>query len=182
MEEKQYWSTFSLQHTPMLFRILSLFRFFTAFYAKYSLLIKTEFSQSNRLIWYTGQALTLTGSPKSNYIRSLLPLMSLITAILTKTTQEGGTQAISLSKRGTVLPASCSACPYGHQDDRGNRQSPTRKDFICSQISYKRPFAAAFLFDDAALAQSHMRTWKTCRQIRALQQIRAKGKEGPSCL
>lgn len=98
----------------------------------------------NRLIWYIGQALTLNGSPKSNYIKSILPLVSLITAILTKMTQEGGRQDISLSKRGAVLPASCSVCPYGHQDDMGNRQSLARKDFICSQISYKRSAKAAF--------------------------------------
>lgn len=128
----------------MLFRILSSFRFFIGFYAKYSLLIKAEFSQNNRLIWYIGQALTLNGSPKSNYIKSILPLVSLITAILTKMTQEGGRQDISLSKRGAVLPASCSVCPYGHQDDMGNRQSLARKDFICSQISYKRSAKAAF--------------------------------------
>lgn len=151
MEEKhtwkneQYWSTLSLQHTPMLFRILSLFRFFTEFYAKYSLLIKAEFSQNNRLIWYIGQALTLIGSPKSNYIRSLLlPLTSHITAILTNMTQEGGRQDIPLSKRGAVLLASCSVGPYKHQDYMGNRQSLVREDFICPQISYKRPGKAAF--------------------------------------
>lgn len=129
----------------MLFRILSSFRFFIGFYAKYSLLIKAEFSQNNRLIWYTGQALTLTGSPESNSIKShLLLLITLITAILTKMTQEGRRQDISLSKRGAVLPASCSVCPCGHQGDLGNRQSLARKDFICSQISYKRPAKAAF--------------------------------------
>lgn len=39
-------------------------------------------------------------------------------------------------------------------------------------------FAAAFLSGDPALAQSHMHTWTTCRQVRALQwkRKREKGK------
>lgn len=180
MEEKhpwkneQYWSTLSLQHTPMLFRILSLFRFFTEFYAKYSLLIKAEFSQNNRLIWYIGQALTLIGSPKSNYIKSLLlPLISHITAILTNMTQEGGRQDIPLSKRGAVLLASCSVGPYGHQDYMGNRQRLEEKTSSAHKSvtrgQEKQPFAAAFLSGGTALAQSHRHKWKTCRQVRALQ-------------
>lgn len=46
----------------------------------------------------------------------------------------------------------------------------------------KQPFAAAFLFGDAALAQSHTHMRKTCRQVRPLQWKKAKENKGPSWL
>lgn len=108
-------------------------------------------------------------------------------AILTKITQGGGRQDISLSKTGAVLPASCSVCPsdtkmtweigkvYLQVKTLSALRSVTRGQ-------QKQSFASAFLSGDATLAQSHMHMWKICRQVRVLQWKRAKGKEGPSWL